>query len=118
MMNELVEIERRLWTNDAAIYEDSLVEDAVLVFAETGPISRDFAVEAIRGENEEGRRWAEVDFEDVRVSKLTADAQLLLYRFNARWEQEEKWVKGLASSVYVDRGNGWKLAFHQQTPLP
>ena len=33
--HELLAIERPLWTNDAAIYESSLVEDAVLVFAET-----------------------------------------------------------------------------------
>lgn len=114
-MSELVEMERRLWTDGAGAYEDTLVEDAVFVFAETGPISRDAAIEGIRAN--EARRWIEVNFEDVRVSKLAADAQLLLYRFSARRENDEKRMTGLASSVYVNRGAGWKLAFHQQTPL-
>jgi hypothetical protein len=63
--HELLAIERPLWTNDAAIYESSLVEDAVLVFAETGVIRRAPALAAIRQENADGRRWAEVQFDDV-----------------------------------------------------
>jgi hypothetical protein len=46
--HELLAIERPLWTNDAAIYESSFVEDAVLVFAETGVIRREPALAAIR----------------------------------------------------------------------
>jgi hypothetical protein len=38
--HELPAIKRPLWTNDAAIYESSRVEDAVLVFAETGVLRR------------------------------------------------------------------------------
>ena len=32
---ELVNIERKLWTNDAAFYNDNLTEDCLLVFPET-----------------------------------------------------------------------------------
>jgi hypothetical protein len=117
-MNELVEIERKLWTNDADIYEQSLVEDAVLIFAETGAISRDVAVEAIREENKEGRHWAEVEFDEVRTMALGPGTRLLTYRFKARWANEEAFVEGLAGSIYVEREGEWKLAFHQQTPLP
>jgi hypothetical protein len=35
---QLTDIERKLWTNDAAFYKNSLVEDALLIFPETGPI--------------------------------------------------------------------------------
>ena len=112
----LLEVERKLWTNDAVLYRDSLVEEALLVFPETGVITRDVAVEAILQENAEGRRWGEVHFDEVRCLLLSEDTALLSYRVAARWEHEEHAMVALASSVYVRRGNGWKLAFHQQSP--
>jgi hypothetical protein len=114
---QVVSLERALWTNDPVIYRATLIPEATLVFAETGLMSRDQAVEAIEQENAEGRRWAEVAFADVRVSPLVEDAVLLHYRVTARWEHEESPITALASSVYVQRENDWKLAFHQQTEV-
>ena len=113
----LIDIERRLWTNDAAFYQDNLTEDCLLVFAETGVITRDIAVDAIRKENEQGRRWAEDNFEEIRQLRLTDTVSLLNYRVTARWEHEQSSVTLLASSIYVRRDEAWKLAFHQQTPV-
>ena len=69
---ELVAIERRLWTNDAAFYKETYLEEALLIFPETGVITRDYAVAAILRENAEGRRWAEVDFRELRSVALSA----------------------------------------------
>ena len=115
--DRLLEIERTLWTNDAPLYRDTLLHDAILIFPETDVISRDSAVEAIRQENAEGRRWAEVRFEEVRGRELSGDAVLLTYRVNARWEHEPEPIMARASSIYVRRGEDWKLAHHQQTAL-
>ena len=114
---QLIDIERKLWTNDAAFYKKSLIEDALLVFAETGVIGRGTAVDAILTENAEGRRWAEVEFDEVRSLRLADEVALLTYRVAARWEHEQAKNSALASSVYVKRGGAWKLAFHQQTQL-
>jgi hypothetical protein len=116
-MEELIEIERKLWTNDPEYYENALRGDALLVFAETGVITRDTAVKAILAENAEGRRWAEVNFYDVRTVQLTQDAGLLNYRVAARWENQGALTWALATSVYLRHNRGWKLVFHQQTPL-
>jgi hypothetical protein len=62
----LLDIERKLWTNDAVFYESHLIDEALLVFPETGVITRSIAVDAILAANAEGRRWAEVQFDDVR----------------------------------------------------
>jgi hypothetical protein len=113
----LLNIERRLWTNDAVFYRDHLTEDCLLVFPETGVITRDIAVDAIRKENEEGRRWAEVYFDDIRKLMPADDVALLTYRVKARWEREELTITALASSLYVKRDGAWKLTFHQQTPI-
>jgi hypothetical protein len=117
LQDRLLEIERSLWTNDAVVYESSLTDNALLVFPETGAISRSIAVEAIRLENADGRRWAEVRFSDVQARWISADAALLTYRVAARWAHERSAVAALATSVYVRRDDAWKLAFHQQSPL-
>ena len=111
----LLAIERKLWTNNAAIYKHTLTEDAVLIFAETGPITRDAAVEAIHAENAEGRKWEEVEFSSVQVAPLTGAARLLTYSVTAR--RGESVTSAFASSVYVHHSGNWKLAFHQQTPV-
>jgi hypothetical protein len=116
MQDQLLAIERRLWTNDAAFYETHLTDDARLIFAETGAITRDVAVSAIRKENAEGRRWEHVEFTDVRCVGIAPDAALLTYRVSARWAHEASGSSALASSLYVRRDGAWKLVFHQQTP--
>ena len=117
LQERLVSIERQLWTNDAAVYAANLLDKAVLVFAETGVITRESALDAIRRENAEGRRWADVKFEDVHSSQLADHTALLLYRVTARWEHEPSAISAYASSIYARRSAGWKLAFHQQTPI-
>jgi hypothetical protein len=117
LQEELVRIERELWTNNAVLYRDMLVPEALLVFPETGVITRDTAVDAIKQENAEGRRWAEVRLQQVRTLALADDAVLLTYRVAARWEHQQATMVALASSAYVRRDGRWRLAFHQQTPL-
>jgi hypothetical protein len=114
---QLLEVEKRLWRNDAELYHDHLTDEALLVFPETGVITRDVAVDAIRVENAEGRRWAEVDFEGVHSVRLTDEVALLTYRVTARWQHEASNYSALASSVYIKRDGAWKLGFHQQSPL-
>jgi hypothetical protein len=55
---ELLRIERSLWTNDAEVYQKGYLADAVLIFPVVGRIGRDTAVAAIREENAQGRHWA------------------------------------------------------------
>jgi hypothetical protein len=74
-------------------------------------------VDAILTEIAEGRRWAEVQFDEVRSLRLADDAALLTCRVAARWEHEDSKSSTLASSIYVKRDGVWKLAFHQQTPI-
>jgi len=114
---QLLDVERKLWRNDAAVYGDNLADEALLVFPETGVIDRAFALDAIRAENAEGRRWAEVEFDDVRALPLTADTAVLTYKVTARWAHKAESMTALASSVYVRRGGAWKVALHQQSPL-
>jgi hypothetical protein len=113
-----MQVERGLWTNDPKLYHDSLLEDVMLVFPETGVISREVAVDAIRKENAEDRKWADVRFEDVKARELGSDVAALTYKVTARWNYEKTGSASIASSIYVRRNGAWKLALHQQGQLP
>ena len=117
LADQLLNVERQLWKNDAVLYGRMLVDEALLVFPETGVITKDAALEAIRVENREGRRWAKVAFDEVRALQLGDQAAALTYKVTARWEHESSNYTALGSSIYVQRQGGWKLALHQQTPL-
>ena len=112
---QLLDIERKLWTNDAVFYTNTLIDASLLVFPETGVMTKSAAVEAILAENAQGRSWAEVQFDAVRSMRLADDVAVLTYTVAARWEHEASKRSALASSVYIKRDGVWKLAFHQQT---
>jgi len=115
LQEELVTIERTLWTNTRDIYAQRLEDEAVLVFPETGVMHKAAALAGIDQENLAGRRWADVAFADVAAVAVTPDVALLTYRADARWEHESTMRSVLATSLYVRRDRDWMLAFHQQS---
>jgi ketosteroid isomerase-like protein len=115
LRDELVTIERTLWTTNREIYDAHLEDDAVLVFPETGVMHRAAALAGIEQENLAGRRWVDVAFADVEAVAVTPDVALLTYRADARSEHESAIRSVLATSLYVRRDRGWMLAFHQQS---
>jgi Domain of unknown function (DUF4440) len=117
ILEELLEIERSLWTNDAEGYYQLYSPNALLVFPGVGRIDRDRAVAAIRKENAEGRAWAEVTMDDVDGRWIVPDAvALVTYLAMARWNYESAASGYLCSTVYLRRQDTWQVSLHQQTP--
>jgi uncharacterized protein (TIGR02246 family) len=112
---ELTEIERTLWTNDAGVYGRVFLPDAVIIFPEIGRINLEFALNAIREENAAGKRWAEVAFSDTRAITVAPDVALLHYGAAARWNDKADAERVHCATLYVRRDGIWRVAFHQQT---
>jgi hypothetical protein len=116
-LDEIIEIERTLWENNAEMYHNRYLPSAVLIFPEVGRIDRNTAVAAIRQENADGHAWAEVQVDDVDGRWLVTDvAALISYKATARWNYESTASQWLGASVYVREDGTWRVAFHQQTP--
>jgi hypothetical protein len=117
LVDELLPIERSLWTNDPDIYERTYDSDAVLIFPEVGRISLQAAIEAIRQDNREGRHWADVKFENTAARQIGTDGVLLTYLVTARWNHETAPSMALCSTIYVGPRGSRKVPLHQQTAV-
>ncbi|RGE21037.1 nuclear transport factor 2 family protein [Leucobacter sp. wl10] len=117
-LDELTEIERSLWSNDAAIYATTFLPEAVLVFENVGRIGRDDAVAAIHGEVAAGRHWTQVDSADVTLIRPDEGVAVLSYRARARWNNEPAPSEYICTTVYAHRDARWRVVAHQQTSAP
>ena len=61
--------------------------------------------------------WQTYSLSDERVVSASPDATFVTYRATAT-RAGEKPYRALMSSVYVRSAGQWRLALHQQTPLP
>lgn len=110
---ELLGLEEEFWRGGADFYRTNVTDEALMVFAEpVGVLDKAQAVESIAS----APRWSDVRFEGAKVVRLSNDAALLTYKATARRDGDAAPYVTLASSVYVVRAGGRKLAFHQQTP--
>ena len=115
LLDALMQIERSLWTNDAAIYAAAYLDDAILIFPDVGRIALTDALDAIRAENRAGRHWADTLFQDAAVLEAAPGAAVLSYRAIARWNDEAAPSRVLCATLYVWRDECWRVALHQQT---
>lgn len=117
--DELLEIERGFWTGDAAYYRRYVDDRCLTVFTEMAGV---MSAEEIAGTVEEGRRWAEPEL-TVRGLVTPVDG-VAVVTYEARTAKPGKdgspgrAYHALVSSGYVRRDAGWKMMFHQQTPMP
>jgi hypothetical protein len=111
--DRLFRLEEQFWRGDSAFYRRNLADEAVMIFPDpAGVMIKDDMCSSV----ENAPRWEEVLLEEHRLMEIDEHAALLTYRATAARDGELPYV-ARASSVYVRDGSGWKLAFHQQTPL-
>lgn len=111
---ELLALERRFWTEGADFYRENLDEQCVVVFTDmAGLKTRDEIVSMIGAEP----RYQDVTIDVKAAHRLDRSTAIFAYQANARMADGTR-RRALVSSLYVERVGGWKMAFHQQTPLP
>jgi hypothetical protein len=95
----------------ASFYQHLLSPHSLMVFPGI-VLSKERAVDEI----EQAPPWAEFSIDDPQVVRLTEQSAVLTYSATARREGQPEY-HALMSSIYVENGGAWKLAFHQQTPV-
>ena len=116
LLRRLVDLEDRFWAaaGDPDFYRRALAANAVMVFPHpAGVLDRDAVIGAVAA----AVPWASWTIEDRRVVRLGDGTAALTYRAVARRDGQAPY-SALVTSVYVEEDGAWKLAVHQQTPLP
>ena len=114
LQDQLLKIERDLWTGGPEEYHRHLDADCLVAFSDdtAGVSSR----EEIAGSAGHSPRWHELDLDARGLLRPSDDVALLTYRASARRGDEEHY-EALVSSCYLRRDGEWRMVFHQQTPL-
>ncbi len=112
LQQELFEIEHRLWTGGPEAYEAHTDDNCLVAFKDAvGIMARD----AISGMAKKGR-WKEISLLPKGMLTLSDTSAVISYECTAR-RQDNQPYHAVVSSGYVKRSGGWRLAFHQQTPM-
>lgn len=112
-VEELLPIEKSLWTDGPEAYRRHVDGKCLLAFTKMAGVSnRDEIVATVAA----GPRWRELEFDVQGLVQPAADVALLTYRVSAIRGDDERY-RALVGSGYVRRDDGWKLMYHQQTPL-
>jgi hypothetical protein len=113
---EVVALEKQFWyaAGDADFYRDNLTETAIMVFPSPyGIMDRDRTIAAV----EAAQPWVSLEMTEVQFVPLTETSALVAYRASAR-RADGPAYNTFAASAYVKEQGAWKLAVHQQTPIP
>jgi hypothetical protein len=115
---DCLEIERQGWqalsTSGAAAttYYGRILDSDVVMLLPGGMVldDRTSIIEAMSGQP-----WASFELADLRALHPLPDTCVVTYAVVAS-RQGSPAYSALVSSLYVRREDGWRLAFHQQTP--
>ncbi len=114
LQEDLIRIEEELWAGDAAVFRRHLDDDCMIAFTQmAGVMTRDQVAGTVEG----APRWRDLSIVPVGLIRPVDGVAILTYRASATREGAGRY-EALISSAYVRREDAWKMAFHQQTPLP
>ena len=95
----------------ARAFYDRVLDEQVMMLLPGGMTLDDRATIV---ESMSGQPWNDYALEDLRSFEPTPGTGVVTYGVVA--DRDGQKYSALMSSVYVRREDGWKLAFHQQTP--
>jgi uncharacterized protein YbaA (DUF1428 family) len=107
----LYDLEKGFWTGGAEYYRRHLDAHCLTVFAEMAALMSAEQIAQSVGDH----RWH--DLEMTRKGCLNPAADFAIISYEAKAGKADRSYRANVSSGYVRRGDGWRMAFHQQTPL-
>ena len=113
LKDDIIRIERGFWTGGEDYFRENLDETCMLAFPQmAGTFSRD----EVAATAKQPQRWRDLETEEKGFLQPTREIVLIDYEARAVRGSGEPY-RALVSTLYVRRGNDWKMAYHGQTPL-
>lgn len=117
LTEELFAIEQGFWLKGQNHFLEHLDEDCLLAFPQMGELHGVKSREAIAvtAATNEGR-WRDLKVGTRHLHRPSDLIAIISYRADVTRGDGEPY-SALVSSAYVRRADGWKLTFHQHSPL-
>lgn len=113
---ELFTIEQGFWLSGKEHFSTHLDDRCILVFPQAGQMHGVKTRDEVAATVTQANRWRDLKMSDRSLLQATDHAAILSYRADVTRTDGQPYA-ALVSSAYVRRRDGWKLAFHQHSPL-
>ena len=115
--DELFELEEGFWLGDQAFFREHLDDRCLLAFPQMdemhGVKSRD---EVAATASTQPGRWRDLKISNRQLVRPAEGVAIISYRADVKRFDGEPYA-ALIGSAYARRADGWKLAFHQHSPV-
>jgi hypothetical protein len=113
---ELYDIEQGFWLEGKEHFLDHVDDRCLLAFPQAGEMHGVHSRAEVAATATTANRWRELTMKDRQLLEAGDDFAIISYRAEVMRADGEPYA-ALVSSAYVRRPNGWKLAFHQHSPV-
>ena len=111
---DLLALEKKFWTGDTKFYQDNVDDSALIAFGpDMAGVMSNKEIASSVGDN---NRWKSLELKLKGLIEPADDVAILSYEAHATRSNGEAYA-ALVSTGYARRDDGWKMVFHQQTPL-
>jgi len=114
--DELFDIERGFWLSGEEHFLQHLDDDCLLAFPQVGEMHGVFGRERVAATATIANRWRDLRLSDHHLLRPRDNVAIISYRADVTRADGQPY-SALVSSAYVHRNDGWKLAFHQHSPV-
>lgn len=114
--DELFGIEQGFWLSGEKHFLEHLDGECLLAFPQMGEMHGVFSRERVAATATTSNRWRDLHLTDRHLLHLDKGVAIIGYRADVTRADGQPY-SALVSSAYVQRSDGWKLAFHQHSPI-
>ena len=114
--DDLFAIEEGFWLAGQEHFVEHLDDQCLLAFPQSGEMHGIRSREEVAATATAPNRWRDLNISRRQLLEASADVAIISYRADVTRADGQPY-SALVSSAYIRRAAGWKLAFHQHSPV-
>ena len=114
--NQLYDLEQGFWLKGEEYFLKHVDDQCLLAFPQAGEMHGVHSRDEVAATAASANRWRDLMMQQRHLLHGSEDWAIISYKAEATRADGEPYA-ALVSSAYVQRPNGWKLAFHQHSPI-
>jgi hypothetical protein len=119
VIEDLLALEHEGWRarcdgTGSDFYGRVMTSEGVMILAHGEMLDRQAVVDSLN----EATPWRDYDIADEHLIPLDDEEAVLVYTCRAYRDGDKPTFEALVSSAYTRQAGSWRLALHQQTPIP